>query len=312
VSVPAATAAGRSRAVAAPARSPLLVPPAPRRVSGPTRHPRAASAQAVPAASSRWLAVIDHPWLDRLIRGRAWIAIVAVALLGIVTVQVMLLRVGAQLGAETSKVNALIAANNTARSQIGTLEATGGLYGASATRGMVDPPPNDVTYLNAGTGDAARASHDMRVPSATAIAAEAAAARSSSAASSQTTPLVATPQSTTTTTTTGATGATGATSQAGATGATGTAAAGGATGVTAIAGTGATAGAGTTAAVGATTTATGTTAATTGATTAGGTTQPGAGATTTTTGPAPGTATSTPPPTTAAGGVAAPTTPQGG
>ena len=39
-------------------------------------------------------------------RGRAWIAIVATALLGIVAMQVALLRLGAQIGSETSAVNA--------------------------------------------------------------------------------------------------------------------------------------------------------------------------------------------------------------
>ena len=43
-------------------------------------------------------------------RGRAWIAIVATALLGIVAMQVALLRLGAQIGSETSAVNALTAA----------------------------------------------------------------------------------------------------------------------------------------------------------------------------------------------------------
>ena len=176
MSVPAATAAGRSRTAGAPATgpAPLRLPPAPRRVSGPARHPRAASAPPV-VASARWLSVIDHPWLDRLIRGRAWIAIVAAALLGIVAVQVVLLRLGAQISAETTQVNSLIAHNETVSATIAGMEASGGAYGASATAKMVDPPPDDVTYMHANSGDAARAAAIMTSPSAAAIEAEAAA-----------------------------------------------------------------------------------------------------------------------------------------
>ena len=246
MSVPAATAAGRSRTLATPASppAPLRLPPAPRRVSGPGRHPRAASAQPV-VASPRWLALIDHPSLDRLIRGRVWIAIVAAALLGIVAVQVVLLRLGAQISAQTTEVNALIAHNETASTTIAGMEASGGAYGASATAKMVDPPPDDVTYMRANSGDAARAIARMRSPSAAAIAAEAA-ARTFTAAT-RVTPSVATPAATVTTAPSGAgaTGATGATASTGTTSAAGSVASTGAATGTGTA-TGATGAAGTT------------------------------------------------------------------
>ncbi len=276
MSVPAATAAGRSRAIAAPAPGPLRLPPAPRRVSGPARHPRAASA-APAVASPRWLALIDHPWLDRLIRGRVWIAIVAAALLGIVAVQVMLLRIGAQIGSQTTAVNALIARNETASATIATLEASGGAYGASATAKMVDPPPNDVTYLRADSADAARAASEMRPPSAASKAAETA------AASFTATPATVTTVAPATSAAAASTGATGATAATGATSATAAAPATGATSTTAVA-------AGTTAAAtGATSTtavAAGTTATATGATATTGAPAPTAAGTTTTSGAA--------------------------
>ena len=299
MSVPAATAAGRSRTLATPAAAPapLRLPPAPRRVSGPARHPRAASAQPV-VASPRWLALIDHPSLDRLIRGRVWIGIVAAALLGIVAMQVVLLRLGAQISAQTTAVNALIAHNETASTTIAGMEATGGAYGASATAKMVDPPPDDVTYMHANSGDLARAVARMRSPSAAAIAAEAA-ARTYTAATTIT-PAAAIGAATVTTapSSAGATGATGSTAATGT-----TSAAGGAAATGAPAGTGATGAAGTTAASTATTPATTTPATTTpaGTTTTPATTTP---ASTTTT---PGTTT---PGTTAAGTTAAGTTGQ--
>ena len=282
MSVPAATAAGQSRTIGAPssAQAPLRLPVAPRRVSGPTRHPRAASGQPV-VASSRWLALIDHPWLDRLIRGRAWIAIVAAALLGIVAVQVVLLRLGAQISAQTTAVNSLIAHNETTSATIAGMEASGGVYGASATAKMVDPPPDDVTYMHADSGDAARAAAIMTSPSAAAIQAEAAARTVT--ASQTITPAIASPPSTATATTT-TTGATAATATTGTTSASGTAAAAtGATTAGAPAASGATS-TGAPAATGATsTTATAPTAPANttppaGRTTAGGTTSSGAAA----------------------------------
>jgi hypothetical protein len=298
VSVPAATAAGRSRTLATPASppAPLRLPPAPRRVSGPARHPRAASAQPV-VASPRWLALIDHPSLDRLIRGRVWIGIVAAALLGIVAMQVVLLRLGAQISAQTTAVNALIAHNETASTTIAGMEATGGAYGASATAKMVDPPPDDVTYMHANSSDLARAVARMRSPSAAAIAAEAA-ARTYTAATTIT-PAAAIGAATVTTapSSAGATGATGATAATGTTSAAGGAAA-----------TGAPAGTGATGAAASTTT---TPATTTPATTTPATTTP-AGTTTTPATTTPASTTTTPGTTTPGTTSAGTTTSQGG
>jgi len=213
VSPPAATAAARARHAQAP---PLRLPAAPRRVSGPIRHPRAASAQ--PAVTpSLFLRLIDHPWLERLVRGRAWIAIVATALLGIVGMQVALLRLGAQIGNETTAVNALTAQNETARTENALLEASHRLTSTARDLGMVYPAPGAVTYLAVNTGDALRAAHEMTAPSGAALSAAAADAHH----------LAATPgppqASTTVATGAPATGAATATGGATATGATGAA-----------------------------------------------------------------------------------------
>ncbi|MGD1051043.1 MAG: hypothetical protein ABR947_08235 [Solirubrobacteraceae bacterium] len=170
MSPPAAGAALRARHAEA---APLRLPPAPRRVSGPSRHPRAQPAAPATRASPL-LRLIDHPWLDRLVRGRAWIAIVATALLGIVAIQVALLRIGAQIGSETSAVNALTAKNETTQTELAVMEASHRLTHAAASLGMVYPAPGAVTYLQAYDGDAARAVRTMTAPSAAAIAAAAA------------------------------------------------------------------------------------------------------------------------------------------
>jgi hypothetical protein len=199
MSPPAAGAATRARRAEA---APLRLPPAPRRVSGPGRHPRAAPARPA-AASNLALRLIDHPWLERLVRGRAWIAIVATALLGIVAMQVALLRLGAQIGNETSALNALTQRNETTVAQIGEAEASHGRNTAAASLDMVYPAPGDVTYLALNPGDAARAARVMTVPSGAAIAAadaqrpaNAAVSSSSTAATTATTPATTTPATT--------------------------------------------------------------------------------------------------------------------
>lgn len=169
---PPPASAERLRAgIAAPA--PLRLPPAPRRVSGPARRERAAE-RPVSGFSAFVIALIDHPWLERLVRGRAWIAIVATALLGIVAMQVALLRLGAQVGAQTAAVNAMIQRNEATMATIGGLEASIGLGAPASSLGMLYPPPGAVTYLQPNPGDARRAAERMQVPTAAASAAAAA------------------------------------------------------------------------------------------------------------------------------------------
>jgi hypothetical protein len=167
---PAGTARLRA-GVAAPA--PLRLPPAPRRVSGPAQRTRTVE-RPVTGFAAVFIWLIDHPWLERLVRGRAWIAIVASALLGIVAMQVALLRLGAQVGSQTAAVNSMIQRNEAMVATIGGLEASRGLGAPPSSLGMLYPPPGSVTYLQPSPGDAVRAVEQMTVPSAAAIAAAAA------------------------------------------------------------------------------------------------------------------------------------------
>lgn len=101
---PAASSAARA-APLAPRRAPL--PPRPRRVSGPLRAPSREASRArvvvdggglVLGLLGRLEALSSHRLLDRLIRGRMWIGIVAFALLGIVTLQLGLLKLNSSIG----------------------------------------------------------------------------------------------------------------------------------------------------------------------------------------------------------------------
>ena len=110
----AASPATRARS-SAPAR-PRVAPPRPRRVSGPARPPARPPASPPAKRSSRpssraqaerglvpgLLGALDgvsrSGALDRLIRGRIWIGVITFALIGIVTLQLLVLQLNASIG----------------------------------------------------------------------------------------------------------------------------------------------------------------------------------------------------------------------
>jgi cell division protein FtsL len=120
---PAASASAQP--LAPPRRRPATAP-RPRRISGPAHPPVRAPARAPgtarPKPSSRpqtgqnglilgllglLETVSSHRMLDRLIRGRMWIGIVAFALIGIVTLQLGLLKLNSSIGHSLEKEGTL-------------------------------------------------------------------------------------------------------------------------------------------------------------------------------------------------------------
>jgi hypothetical protein len=161
---PPSAAAARSRSAAAAAPAPLRQPVAPRRVSGPARHPRAApraTRQSSPVAR-----LLDAPFLDRLIRGRVWIALVAFALLGIVAMQVAILRLGASIAHSVTEIQHLTQINEAAETTIAQAEPGRNVASEAASLGMVYPPAGNVVYLRYGAGDAASAAASITLPTA--------------------------------------------------------------------------------------------------------------------------------------------------
>jgi hypothetical protein len=99
----AAATAPRTRPGVAP--RPRITPPRPRRVSGPARGP--ARARPLAPAPEQGLAlgvaglakhVSGHRALDRLITSRLWIGLIAFALIGIVALQLLVLRMSSSIG----------------------------------------------------------------------------------------------------------------------------------------------------------------------------------------------------------------------
>jgi len=168
-------------------------PAPPRRVSGPARPASAAGAGAAgvrvsaraaagavraPATTGR-VAVPPPPellgalrrlpdsrWLDRLLRGRAWVALIGAALIGIVFMQVTLLELNASIGRAVEHTGTLERQNAELRADVSRLSSEERIQRAAASRGMVMPPPGDVRYVRSrgAERDARRAARAMRPP----------------------------------------------------------------------------------------------------------------------------------------------------
>src|SRR5206468_8979165 len=155
---PASAAATTGRHRPATRRGPA--PRVPRRVSGPAR-PRAVAAAggAValprPLGSPGWgrralrrLATLaDHPLLDRLLTGRAWIGLIAFALIGIVFMQVSLLKLNAGIGRSVERAAILDRQNAELRGVVSELGSDDRLQSEAARMGLVVPPAGSVTFL---------------------------------------------------------------------------------------------------------------------------------------------------------------------
>jgi hypothetical protein len=193
---PAAAAAPAVRPRRAPA------PRGPRRVSGPAR-PARPSVAPRPARSrtqtregglalgfvSALEALAQHRLLDRLIRGRAWIFVVAFALIGIVALQLGLLKLNGGIGRALER-EGLLQRQNAALSIENSELAAGERVEARAGKlGMTFVPDGAMRFLSAGShAEAAKAAGALsgaaREKAAQTNEASAASAASSSEASS--------------------------------------------------------------------------------------------------------------------------------
>ncbi len=189
---PAAAPAVDPRRTLAPRRAPLSVPPRPRRISGPARRPSRArpsdgrGTARTPREAGLVLGLIEafgrvprSRLLDRLIQGRISIAFVAFALIGIVTMQLGLLKLNAGIG-RALEHEALLQRENAALSIENSELAAGDRVELQAGRlGMGLTSPGDLRFLTLGSR-----SFEAR---------RAAAALSASVASSPTAPTAASP-----------------------------------------------------------------------------------------------------------------------
>jgi hypothetical protein len=185
-----------------------IAPRSPRRVSGPvTRRPVAVPGGAAvgrQTAFARVRALPDSRWLDRALRGRLWIWLLGAALLGVVGMQVSLLKLNSGIGRAVETSVTLERQNAALEASIARLSDTNRVQVGAAGLGMLIPPPGDVGYLNSRPNDPARAVEHMTPPSpdAAALLANAGIVPGSLAEAPVPDPISPAPTTTTTTSTT--------------------------------------------------------------------------------------------------------------
>jgi hypothetical protein len=107
----------------------------------------------------------DHHLLDRAVRGRAWIPLLGVLLVGIVAAQVEILKLGASMGRSLEQTSSMTTQNETLRASVASLSNDQRIESAAAGMGMVNPPPGSVGFLTAQpAGNADKALANLHSP----------------------------------------------------------------------------------------------------------------------------------------------------
>ena len=142
-------------------------------------------------------------FMDRVVRSRAWVVVVGFGLIGIVAMQVSMLKLNSGIGRAVDTVATLERSNATLKADISRLSSGDRIQAAAGVRGFRMPEPADVTFLRAGDlrSDGFQAARKMRAPDAS-IAGPAGALTAASVSESLTGEAAATATGTTATVTT--------------------------------------------------------------------------------------------------------------
>ncbi|HXE44662.1 MAG TPA: hypothetical protein VN635_05645 [Conexibacter sp.] len=154
-------------AVALPQHAPRPSAP-PRR--DPTVVPRPARRPDLPlgARGREWLGALpDHRLLERLISGRVWIALLGTLLVGIVTLQLTLLRMNAGIGRAIEQSTVLQQQNAALKLELSQVSNAERVVAQATQMGYVWPPQGSPRYLTASPADADTALSTMRIPNPT-------------------------------------------------------------------------------------------------------------------------------------------------
>jgi hypothetical protein len=111
-------------------------------------------------------ALPDLGLLDRLIRSRFWIGLVAVSLIGIVAMQVAVLKLNTGIGRAIEHVSTLQRDSASLQADVSQLSSGDRIEAEGYRMGMVMAPVGNVRFLTAGRWDAARASRRIQPPAA--------------------------------------------------------------------------------------------------------------------------------------------------
>jgi hypothetical protein len=191
-----ATAPSAPRRVSGPARPAAARTATPARTAAPTRtatpartaRPRRKPAPSLPL-STRALAFArtlpDHRLLDRLVRGRLWIPLLGLLLIGIVASQVEILKLNASLGHGVVRAAQLQSQDERLASAVSQLSDTQHIEAQAAHMGMAMPAAYTPVFLSGGRGELRRALANIHRPDPAAFQSRAAALAAQRAAAVQ-------------------------------------------------------------------------------------------------------------------------------
>jgi cell division protein FtsL len=139
----------------------------PRRRSGPARPAprRKQSTESFAALGRMALRVPDARVLDRLIRGRLWIGLIAGSLVVLVFMQVSLLKLNTGISADVMQSQSLQRDNAELRASVSSLDSGQRIQDIAAARGMVMPDDGQLRFLRAvPPGNGAGAAQAITAP----------------------------------------------------------------------------------------------------------------------------------------------------
>jgi hypothetical protein len=152
----AATASRPVRARTAPARAPQRTRSKPKRSTG---------GQLIPVAFGRTATAVrqlpDSGVVVRMTRGRAWIGVLGILLVGIVALNVVTLSLAASTGKVDQSIQALDQENSILRGRDAHKSAVARVRHDAASLGLVVPAAGDVGYLRASPQDVATAAQRL-------------------------------------------------------------------------------------------------------------------------------------------------------
>jgi hypothetical protein len=164
------SAAARSGAVAAAVAIPApgIAPPherKPRPSSVPRKRPARKAThragQSAPGIALRAIGAVDgvssSAFVDRLIRGRLWIGLLAFALIGIVAMQLLVLKLNTGIGHTLARVETLQRENAQLGIEDSMYSAESRVAPLAAAEGMTLAPPGTIHFVAASKADISRA-----------------------------------------------------------------------------------------------------------------------------------------------------------
>jgi hypothetical protein len=129
-----------------------------------TKTKRAVGGQLIPLAGRTAVAVGQLPdsgLVVRMTRGRAWIGVLGVLLVGIVALNVVTLSFAASSGKIDEQLTALEQDNSVTSGRAARLNGTGHVRGAAAPLGLAMPSSADIHFTQAGPDDVATAAQRL-------------------------------------------------------------------------------------------------------------------------------------------------------